>query len=134
MVEVEVQHAQRLGLVARPDHVLNIDGMRIPVEQKPSARRVWPSHSLQVGAQCVLLEETFGSRPTHAVVVLAKGQQEQVPFTPELEHRLTDTMQRMRQYLESSEAPGPCWSRGKCASCGYRQICWGTLRCAAPDQ
>lgn len=118
--------SERLGLVARPDHVLDIGGMRIPVEQKPSAQRIWPSHTLQVGAQCALLAETFGVRPTHAVLVLANSQQERVPFTPELEQRLTETMQRMREILEAGEAPGPCWSRGKCASCGYRQICWGT--------
>lgn len=29
--------SERLGLVARPDHVLDVGGMRIPVEQKPSA-------------------------------------------------------------------------------------------------
>jgi hypothetical protein len=44
--------SERLGLVARPDHVLDVHGMRIPVEQKPSAQRVWPSHTLQVSAQC----------------------------------------------------------------------------------
>jgi CRISPR-associated exonuclease Cas4 len=117
--------SERLGLVARPDHVLDIDGMHIPVEQKPSAHRVWPSHRLQVTAQCALLEETFGVRPTHAVLVLANEQQEHVPFTPELEKELLETMQHMREILESGEAPGPCWSRGKCAGCGYRQICWG---------
>lgn len=116
--------SERLGLVARPDHVLNIGRMRIPVEQKPSAQRVWPSHTLQVSAQCALLEETFGVRPTHALLVLANGQQEEVPFTPEAEQHLLETMARMREILESGEAPGPCWSRGKCESCGYRQICW----------
>jgi CRISPR-associated protein Cas4 len=100
--------------------------MRIPVEQKPSAQRVWPSHTLQVSAQCALLEETSGVRPTHAVLVFANGQQQQVPYTPELERHLQDTMQRMRGILETGEAPGPCWSRGKCAGCGYRRICWGS--------
>jgi CRISPR-associated exonuclease Cas4 len=118
--------SERLGLVARPDHVLEVDGMHIPVEQKPSARRVWPSHTLQVSAQCALLEEAFGVRPSHAVLVLANDRQQRVPFTPELEQQLLGTMQRMRDILESGEAPGPCWSRGKCAGCGYRQICWGS--------
>jgi CRISPR-associated exonuclease Cas4 len=118
--------SEQLGLVARPDHVLDVGGMRIPVEQKPSAQRVWRSHALQVAAQCALLEETAGVRPTHGVVVLANAQQEQVAFTPELERDLTDTMQRMREILESGESPGPRWSRGKCAGCGYRQICWGS--------
>ena len=116
--------SERLGLVARPDHVLDVGRMRIPVEQKPSAQRVWPSHTLQVSAQCALLEEVSGVRPSHAVLVLANGLQQQVPFTPELEQHLRDTMQRMRGILETGEAPGPCWSRGKCAGCGYRRICW----------
>jgi CRISPR-associated exonuclease Cas4 len=117
--------SERLGLVARPDHVLEVDGMRIPVEQKPSARRVWPSHELQVAAQCALLEEGSGARPTHAVLVLANGRQERVLFTSELEDQLAETMRRMREMLESNVAPGPCWSRAKCMACGYRQVCWG---------
>jgi hypothetical protein len=100
--------------------------MRIPVEQKPSAHRVWPSHALQISAQCALVQEISGVRPTHAVLVLANGQQQQVPYTPELEQHLEDTMQRMRRILEAGEAPGPCWSRGKCAGCGYRRICWSS--------
>ncbi|HET6317400.1 MAG TPA: Dna2/Cas4 domain-containing protein, partial [Chloroflexota bacterium] len=69
-----------------------------------------------------------GARPTHAVLVLANGRQEQVLFTSELEDQLASTMGRMRQVLESNEAPGPCWSRAKCLACGYRQICWGDER------
>src|SRR6266542_5917074 len=61
--------SEQLGLVARPDHVLDVDGMRVPVEQKPSAQRAWPSHVLQVSAQCMLLEEASGVRPTHGVLV-----------------------------------------------------------------
>lgn len=124
--------SERLGLVARPDQVLDVDGMRIPVEQKPSAHRVWPSHTLQVGAQCAVLEETSGVRPTHAVLVLADGQRQRVAFSSELEQRLVRTMHCMRDILESGRAPGPRWSRGKCAGCGYRQICWGS-RAASRD-
>lgn len=113
--------SERLGLVARPDHVLNVHGMPIPVEQKPSAQRVWPSHTLQVSAQCALLEETSGVRPTHALLVLANGQQHEVAFTPEREQELLDTMQRMRNILESGQPPGPCWSRGNRGSAHPRR-------------
>jgi CRISPR-associated protein Cas4 len=117
--------SERLGLAARPDHVVEIGSMRVPVEQKPSAQRVWPSHTLQVAAQCALLEETSGVRPSHGVLVLANAHQERVPFTPGLERELAQTMDRMRDILESGHAPGQCWSRAKCGACGYRQICWG---------
>src|SRR5207244_4622650 len=83
-LESATLRSERLGLVARPDHVLDLGGMRIPVEQKPAAQRAWPSHTLQVSAQCALLEETFGVRPTHGVLVLANAQQEPVPFPPGL--------------------------------------------------
>src|SRR5262249_24795619 len=102
--------SERLGVVARPDHVLNGNGGGIRVEYKPSWHRIWPSHRLQVAAQCVLLEETSGVRPTHGVLVLANGRQELVPFTPELDAELDQAVQRMRQILESPDAAEPCWT------------------------
>jgi CRISPR-associated exonuclease Cas4 len=89
----------RLGLAARPDHLVRDGRVVIPVEQKPTARRVWPSHQLQVAAQCALVEETTGVRPPHGLVVLAGGVQEQVVFDQGLERRLHQTMAAMRQNL-----------------------------------
>jgi CRISPR-associated exonuclease Cas4 len=47
----------RYGLVGRPDHLVRMGRTLIPVEQKPSARRVQRSHVLQVAAQCLLVQE-----------------------------------------------------------------------------
>ena len=126
----------RLGLAARPDHLVRDGQVVIPVEQKPTARRVWPSHQLQVAAQCALVEETTGVRPPHGLVVLAGGVQEQVVFDQTLERRLHETMATMRQALAEQAAPGPRWSAAKCHACGFRPICWGLEGGAsrAPDQ
>ena len=53
--------------------MLRLGNALIPVEQKPSARRLQPSHILQVAAQCLLVEEAYGVRPPYGVVALSGG-------------------------------------------------------------
>ena len=65
--------SERLGLVGRCDQLLELDGAYVPVEHKPRARRLQPSHILQVGALCLLVREVYGVRPPYGVVVLADG-------------------------------------------------------------
>lgn len=117
--------SQRLGLVGRCDHLLRVGGAYVPVEQKPSSRRLQQSHILQVGALCMLVHEVYGVRPPYGVVVLAGGAQERVAFTEELERGVLRTMAQMRRMLENGEAPGPRWVPAKCRACGYHPVCWG---------
>jgi CRISPR-associated protein Cas4 len=117
--------SERLGLAARPDHLVRVGRAVIPVEQKPSARRAWPSHQLQVAAQCAVVEDVTGFRPPHGLLVLANGVQEHVAFDAALEANLHATMTAMRQSLSTQTPPGPRWSGGRCRACSYRQVCWG---------
>jgi CRISPR-associated exonuclease Cas4 len=89
--------SERYGLVGRPDHLVRLGHALIPVEQKPSARRLQPSHVLQVAAQCLLVQEAYGVRPPYGVVALSGGIEERVPFTPSLERQLLATMAEMRE-------------------------------------
>jgi CRISPR-associated exonuclease Cas4 len=116
--------SDRLGLIGRPDHLLSFGHALIPVEQKPNARRAQRSHTLQLAAQCLLVQEVYGIRPPYGLLVLAKGVQERVPFTPALEARLLDTMGRMRDLLAADAAPGPPWVAPKCRACGFHDTCW----------
>jgi len=116
-------HSERLGLAGRCDHLLQVQRAYVPVEQKPSAGRLYESHILQVGALCVLIEDVYGVRPPYGVVVLADGMQERVPFTKELEQRVVRTMAEMRRILGTREGPGPRWMPSKCSGCGYRPAC-----------
>ena len=81
----------------------------IPVEQKPTARRLHQSHILQVAAQCVLVQDVYRIRPPYGIVVLAGGSRHQVEFSPALELRLLDTMARMRAMLAATAPPEPVW-------------------------
>lgn len=114
----------RYGLVGRPDQLVRVGRMLIPVEQKPRARRRQQSHVLQVAAQCLLVHEVYGVRPSYGLLVLANGAQERVEFTPALERRLLDTIAQMRALLRADTAPGPRWVAAKCRACGFRETCW----------
>jgi len=114
----------RYWLVGRPDHLVRIGWALVPVEQKPSARRVQPAHVLQVAAQCLLVQEVYGVRPPYGLLVLAGGVREQVQFTPSLERQLVETMARMRGLLRSGDDPGPRWVQQKCPRCSFRRSCW----------
>jgi CRISPR-associated exonuclease Cas4 len=116
--------SSRLGLVGRPDHLVRSGDALIPVEQKPSARRLQPSHVMQVAAQCLLVEEAYGVRPPFGIVVLAGGTRAKVPFTPELERRLLQTMADMRDLIATETEPGPRWVAPKCRACSFVETCW----------
>jgi CRISPR-associated exonuclease Cas4 len=118
-------YSPRLGLVARPDHLLRVGAAIIPVEQKPLARALRPSHVLQVGVQCVLVQELYGKRPPYGIVVLAGGDDNRVAFTPELERHVLRTASEMRGLLRSDAEPGPRWVAAKCNACAFRSYCWG---------
>jgi CRISPR-associated exonuclease Cas4 len=121
---VPTLYSARYRLVGRPDQLVRAGRTLVPVEHKPRARRLQDSHILQVVAQCLLVEEVYGVRPTHGLVVLAGGIQERVEFTSALEERLLDTMAEMRSFLRADAEPGPRWVAQKCRACGFREACW----------
>ena len=114
----------RYGLVGRPDQLVRLGRALVPVEQKPTARRLQPSHVLQVAAQCLLVQEVYGVRPPFGLVVLAEGVRQRVEFSTELEERLLETMAQMRAFMHAGAAPEPQWISAKCRHCGFRTTCW----------
>ena len=114
----------RLGLVGRCDQILKIGRHYVPVEQKPTSRRLQPSHVLQVGALCLLIQEEYDIRPPYGLVILAGGRRECVPFNKELEQSVLTTMSEMRRAISSGKEPGPRWEAPKCQACGFRANCW----------
>lgn len=116
----------RYGLVGRPDQLVRVGRAFIPVEQKPTSRRLQPSHILQVAAQCLLVQEEYGIRPPCGLVILAGGERQHVEFSASLEKQLLDTIAEMRAYLETGRVPEPSWVPSKCRRCGFQATCWGT--------
>src|SRR5215471_14288398 len=117
----------RLSLprTSKQDQLVRNGQMVIPVEHKPRARRLHDSHILQVAAECLLVQEVCGIRPTHGLVVMAGGMQERVEFTSGGERRLLDTMAEMRAFLREDAERGAQWVARKCRACGFREVCRG---------
>jgi hypothetical protein len=65
-----VLFSERLKLVGRPDRLVRQGEFVIPEEGKPSAKKVYDGHRLQLGADFLLVEEEFGVRPPFGVVVV----------------------------------------------------------------
>jgi CRISPR-associated exonuclease Cas4 len=133
LVRAPTLRSERLGLVGRCDHLLRVGDAYVPVEQKPSSRRLQPSHIMQVGALCLLVEDVYGVRPPYGVVVLAGGAQERVVFSEALERGVVRTMSEMRRILASGEPPGPRWVGAKCWACGHHPVCWDDRTAAAGE-
>lgn len=125
VVRAATLRSDRLRLIGRCDQLLRVDGTYVPVEQKPSARRLYQSHIFQVGVLCLLVRDVYGVRPPYGIVVLADGSQERVTFSEELERGVIRTMAEMRRILASGESPGPRWVGARCHACGYHPVCWG---------
>jgi hypothetical protein len=77
-----------------------------------------------VGAQCLLVEEAYGVRPTRGLVVAAGGRHERVDFTSVPEQRLHETVAKMRTFLLEDAEPGPRRVARMCHGCGFREPYW----------
>jgi len=79
---------------------------------------------MQLAAECLLVGEFYGERPSYGLLVLANGERHRVPFTRDLERRLVETLDRMNRVLETNEEPGRRWLGTRCQACGFFSTCW----------
>ena len=59
-----------LGLSGKPDYLVDQNGKLIPVEVKSGRTPEAPydSHIFQVAVYCLLVQKTYGKRPTHGII------------------------------------------------------------------
>lgn len=114
-----------LRLTGRPDYLVQqADGQIVPVEVKsrPAPARPFPSHVMQLAAYCVLVAETMGIRPNHGIIQY-RDRAFSVPFTPQLEAQLRDTLAAMQRDLTQPDVQRPHMQPQRCAACGLRDQC-----------
>ncbi len=75
--------SHRLGLVGRPDRLVNGGGTIVPEEWK-SSQRPRPWHRAQLGVYFLLTEDRLGVRPPHGFIVCGNGERHRVENTDEL--------------------------------------------------
>jgi CRISPR-associated exonuclease Cas4 len=95
--------SERFQILGRPDRIIRHGEFLIPEEWKPSARRIYHGHRVQLGAYLLLVEEHFGVRPPFGVVVLAGGVRVEVPNTDELRAEVLSVAAQIREHRRNVE-------------------------------
>ncbi len=120
----------RYGLVGRPDYLLRRGRHIIPVEAKPSRAAAAPyvTDLLQLAAYCLLVEETYGVRPPHGLLVYRRRTFE-VPFDAAMRDQLLHALQEMEAAYDQDDVPRSHDQPGRCARCSMRRHCGEEALC-----
>ncbi|MEJ5241502.1 MAG: CRISPR-associated protein Cas4 [Anaerolineales bacterium] len=117
-----------LGLVGRPDYLVEQGNMIIPVEVKsrPAPLAPYDSHIYQLMAYCLLVERTFGRRPAYGILHYA-DMDFAIEYTPEREQALLDLLAEMQRDHLRTSLPRSHEEPARCLRCGFREICEARL-------
>jgi CRISPR-associated exonuclease Cas4 len=113
-----------LGLVGRPDYLVESGGQVIPVEVKssPVATAPYDAHIFQLAAYCLLVQRHYGKRPSYGILHYP-NRTYAIDYTPQLERQLLDLLQEMHAQERQKELARSHQSAARCSRCGFRAIC-----------
>ena len=130
--ETPVLKSRKYNLAGRPDYMIKEDDLRIPVEVKTGRRPKAPffSHVLQIGAYCLLSEETFQSSPSHGQIRYGfESKPHNVEWEPKLKTLVLEKIEEMNDILKGRTKAHRNHKRvGKCNNCSRRKGCPERLR------
>lgn len=125
---VEPLRSRRLKLAGKPDYLLERTErgkrMVIPVEVKSARAPAAPhaGHALQVGAYCLLVEETMGVTPVYGLVRYADATLP-VRFDAGLRAQVLEAMAGVRADRRAATVARSHEAPERCVRCGYRSAC-----------
>ena len=124
MDESKVFKSERYGLSGRPDYVIKLADNIIPVEEKRGRTPQGPlfSHTLQVAAYCLLIEETMGKAPPYGLLKYPE-REDQVEYNEDLKRLLVDKLAEMEAIMKTGEAHRNHDRPGKCRHCSRKDVC-----------
>lgn len=116
--------ARRLGLVGKPDYLVELRGATIPIEVKPGryAARPYESDLMQLAAYCALVEETSGSAPPYGLLRYAE-QTFRLDYTPQVRADVLALIEEMRDALVDGACERSHDQPHRCAGCGFYNQC-----------
>ena len=115
--------SHRLGLCGRPDRIVR-EGNEVFPEEWKSSRQVWPSHRAQLGVYFLLIEEHYGIRPTHGMVVCGDGTHHRVENDEAIRAWVLDLARQIRSARRQLHRPIPVSPHpAQCRPCGLRGHC-----------
>ena len=125
--ETPVLKSAKFNLAGLPDYLIKDKEQRIPVEVKTGRRPKAPffSHVLQIGAYCLLSEETFGVKPSHGQIRYGfENEPHEVKWDSDLKGLVNEKLEEMNDILKGKmEAHRNHKRVGKCNNCSRRKGC-----------
>jgi CRISPR-associated exonuclease Cas4 len=122
--------SESLGLVGRPDYLIETDEGVVPVEAKSSAAppggRPRDSHVLQLAAYCLLVEEVLGAAVPYGLIKYRDGEA-RVEYTEELRARALSLIEEMNNAALAEEVHRSHEEPRRCAGCSLREVCTESL-------
>lgn len=120
--------ARRYGLSGKPDYIIERGGYQIPVEVKPgrTAPAPYESDLMQLAAYCLLIEETSGQAPPYGILRYAEASF-RLRYTDAVREELLAIIDEMRDLLDADDAERSHNEPGRCAGCGFADICEDSL-------
>ncbi len=120
--------SNRHRLAGRPDYLIQERGRVSPVEVKPgrTAPEPYASDVLQLGAYCLLVEETEHRRPPHGYLRYADRTFE-IPYTDEWRDAVLNALADIRRDLRAADVAPNHADPARCRACGFRDDCGKSL-------
>ncbi|MBG0770126.1 MAG: Dna2/Cas4 domain-containing protein [Anaerolineaceae bacterium] len=115
----------KLGLAGKPDYLVYINGVPVPVEVKSGRTPTAPydSHIIQLAAYCYLVEVTTGKVPPYGLLRYPKETFE-IAYTPELRLELLELVGAIRTDSRRRTPPERSHDNARrCSGCGFRETC-----------
>lgn len=118
-----VLRSSRFRFSGRPDELRGLsDGRWVPVEVKSrSAPRAGPlaSHRIQLGAYCLLVEETTGRAPPFGLLRYADGTEFRIEWDAHLRSEVLAIRRELAGPYDGRANPSPA----RCGRCPWRTSC-----------
>lgn len=135
--------SRTFNLCGRPDYIENIEGDHIPVEVKTGRKPKAPffSHVLQVGAYCLLVEESLGKAPPYGHIKYGfDTEPHQIDWEISdrgklLRHTVMEKLDEMNSILKGDmDAHRNHNRKGKCDHCSRNESCPERIESDYPHQ
>jgi len=113
-----------LDLTGKPDYLVQQNGQIIPIEVKSGRAPESPydSHIYQLASYCLLVEKTYGKRPSHGIIHY-QDRDFAIDYTQELESALLDILADMKRDEYKDDVSRSHEQASRCARCGFRNVC-----------
>lgn len=111
------------GLAGRPDAIIIENGYFIPVERKPSAKKLRDRYIAQLLVYMRLIEEFEGKKPPYGYVILgSKARKVKVENSEDRQEWLSQVLVSMREAIKTGVTkPDP--APEKCKKCDVNNEC-----------